>query len=207
MKFDFKNLPRLKVVEILNAENGICTVQVDSKDWIYNGRVYVFATPAKLILGKLNFNESDKLLSNVTGKLSLETPNDISGLENGKEYNFLDGYWGELTQLVLSEAVWTKTDFKTQNCYGQLDEKTGKIKVIRSPGFSPSENDESWVLVENGWDHEHCSVCCATICDKECHKASCYISTDKEYVCESCYEKYVSKKNWDFTEMQSRKSK
>ncbi|MBN1788026.1 MAG: hypothetical protein JW806_06485 [Sedimentisphaerales bacterium] len=195
MKVDFRNLPKIKIIKISNAKDGICIVQFSSKDCMYNGWADIFATPVKLISGKF------KLLSDNTGELSLETPSDISRLKSGEEYEFMDGYWGERAQFVLEETVWTKIDFKTQDCYGQRDEKTGKITVMSAPGFVPPKDDKSWVLVENGWDHEHCGICWETICDKGCHDQVCYINSNNVYICESCYEKYISKKNWDFTEL------
>lgn len=194
MKFDYKNLPKVRILNIVNKGTGEISIEAESKESIYNGRVYLFATDSELIYGKLQFE-------NLKGRFVPDEPQDCNYFEIGREYKFLDDHWGERAQLVLENAKWVKTEFKTKDCYGQRDEKTGQF-VLSHPSFKPDANDKSWELIKDAWDHEHCFICWETICDKDCHESTYYVrQEDEQCVCENCYEKYVAKKNWDFEGM------
>jgi len=98
---------------------------------------------------------------------------DSSTLERGRAYPYLDGYWGERAELVYDAArVWVRAEFRPRDSVRQ-----GKV-------------------ISGGWDHEHCRICWEKI--SESTQPFGYHDQDEDWVCESCYEKYVTTKSIDF---------
>ncbi|MCE5339859.1 MAG: hypothetical protein LLF92_01850 [Planctomycetaceae bacterium] len=198
MGIDLKKLPKVKIVSVLDNDKKLFAVELNSAESSIDGYAFIFTTPKELIYGKFEFNNQAE---KNRGTFLPDESDDSSTLETGKEYDCIESYWGERAKLVLEDGEWVKTQFKTQDAYGQRDKKTGRL-TISHPSFKPEANDKSWEIVKGAWDHEHCGICWETICDHECHSSAYYIRTkDEQCVCEKCFDKYVSKKNWDFTDL------
>ncbi|HAL44467.1 MAG: hypothetical protein A2Y12_11385 [Planctomycetes bacterium GWF2_42_9] len=204
MGTDFKKLPKVKIVNVLDKDKGLLAVEFSLTESSIDGYAYIFTSPKELIFGKFEFNNESEKHKRI---FLLDEPVDSSKFETGSKYEFIDSYLGERARLVLEDSEWIKKEFKTQDAYGQRDEKTGQL-IINHPSFKPEENDKSWEIVKDAWDHEHCGICWETICDHKCHSSTYYIRTkDQQCVCEKCFEKYVLKKNWDFIDLDAETKK
>ncbi len=98
-------------------------------------------------------------------------------LEVAKEYEYLDGYWGELTEIVFGPYVW------------QLKEFVARDAIFHSEDGTTKE-------IPGGWDHEHCLICGETI--GNCGQIQGYVNQKYQWVCQTCYQCYVVPKCLDF---------
>jgi len=114
----------------------------------------------------------------LTASFIPESPVERGRIQSKKTYPYLDGYWGERVQLVFDNSLrWARVDFKPRDAIAH-------------------RRDGSKELVKEGWDHEHCDICWATI---SLHENTSYMkSSDNDKVCLECFEKYVEKQCIDF---------
>jgi hypothetical protein len=101
-------------------------------------------------------------------------------LEIGKDYPLLDGYWGELTELVFDNSIiWKRHKFEPHD--STVHYPDGRVEIAK-----------------DGWDHEHCRICLQKISTFETDKNYGYVNQSDHWLCESCYQNYVLKKSLDF---------
>ena len=101
-------------------------------------------------------------------------------LEICRVYPFLSGYWGDMAELVFDNSIiWKRVKFKPHD----------------STRYHPDGRVE---IVKGGWDHEHCQICKQTISTYENDDHYGYANQDDNWLCDSCYHKYVLKKSLDF---------
>lgn len=74
------------------------------------------------------------------------------------------------------------------------DTKAASVAMERPTGLGPYDPDRHDVI-RGGWDHEHCDMCLGTI---DTRRPSCYTNADGAWLCEGCYEKYVTDGCLDF---------
>lgn len=182
MKITFATLPQFKVLEIKRTNSvtrcsgiikNIVSLSKAKPEWI----VTICASQNKFIQGR--FSEIDSKTFHVTIDLiNLESPNNII---IGNNYPLLDGYWGNLVELVLNTSIiWKRVKFEPSD------------SIIHHP-------DGRVEIVKDGWEHEHCEICSQTISQYKMNKNSySYVSKKDNWLCESCYEKYVQEKSINF---------
>ena len=101
-------------------------------------------------------------------------------LEVGKVYPLLDGYWGELTELVFDNSIiWERRKFEPRD--STVHYPDGRVEIA-----------------QGGWDHEHCKICSQNISTFETDENYGYVNQSDNWLCETCYQNYVSKKSLDF---------
>jgi hypothetical protein len=119
----------------------------------------------------------------------------INNIIIGNIYYFLDGYWGEKVELVLSKKKeWSRQEFIKKDGY-EFEFKG--MKMISKDREKPeiATGGEGKVR-KGGWNHEHCEICEATISEKI--KIFGYMSNDGKWVCEKCYQIYVNPRKLGF---------
>jgi len=176
-----KKFPTLKVVRSTGVDGRLrleielisITKSIGEQYWLY-----ILLPDEKIIEGRLSDVDLKGMKCNFTSEIAGIDIEIKPGI-----YEYLDGYWGERAAIVLdSRRIWNKVFFKPRDA----------IKTMLQSG------DQK--LVKDGWDHEHCCVCWATISRNE---QSCYMVSDKkDCLCLSCYENYVAKKDLSFVNVE-----
>jgi hypothetical protein len=181
MNAAFITLPQCEIFDIEKTETAIklsgVLKNVASLSRAMTGWVVMICVPEnKFIRGKLNELNSDNF------QVSVE----VSNLEFqdyfsvGDIYPLLDGYWGDLAKLVFDDSlIWQKVKFEAQD------------SIVYHP-------DGTVETVQGGWDHEHCRICLQNISNFEAANHYGYVNQDADWLCESCYQKYVTNKSLGF---------
>lgn len=95
--------------------------------------------------------------------------------------------------------AWTETVFAASDAVAEhfvgTDGKTWRKLSKLTTGELKQNGEESWI-VPGGWDHEHCAICSVHIDpgDRHFHHAEL-----NEFLCVSCYERYVLAGDIGFT--------
>ena len=85
-----------------------------------------------------------------------------------------------LKQLVWTSKVWKSTP--------ALIEKSGGSRQYVGQKFDPKYFD----LVQNGWTHDHCEICYATISDIEDYgDKEGYNADNGDWICNDCYNLFI----------------
>lgn len=174
-------LPSITINSI-NDNKLYCTFQPSK--WVGENWVgYFFELDGTFYYGR--FSNID--LENKTCSFTLED-NKNANLEQGQLFYYLDGYYGDMAELVLNKKHnWTKRVFLAED---SVEVRKG---VFRKRTID--DTDES-ITVSAGWDHEHCSFCMATIGNYGVPTG--YQNQDDEWVCRDCYKKYIEKCDLSF---------
>ena|SRR5271166_433150 len=115
----------------------------------------------------------------------------IAALTPGSEWNVLHFYWGRMAEIVLgSRRTWQCEQFKSSDAL-LFDERDSLLMKK-----ADSAETDTGKLVEGGWNHEHCAICCQKIGSGG--QPSGYVSDDENWVCESCYDTFVKRRSLDF---------
>jgi hypothetical protein len=185
-------LPRLRVTA-LHAEGVV--VSFDEPKWI--GERYIACivpSPGVFLWGR--FTDVD--LHGKRARFVFDKKEDVSLLQAGIDYEYLDGYWGERAKLVYDRSrIWSRTEFKPLDA---VEFSVGGKRIRGKWGQEPMADAESVHRVEGGWDHEHCSICWETIGPYEDEENTGYRDQDGKWVCERCYDSFVVSKKLDFIE-------
>lgn len=166
-------LPRLRVTALI--PEGL-SISFQKPQWIGDRWITcIMLSPNKFIWGR--FTEINT--GNKTGKVILENKQEVSFLQAGAEYEYLDGYWGERAELVFDTSlIWEKTEFIPRDAVRHLAD--GRTEDV--PG---------------GWDHEHCIICQESISQVDKQKYG-YKDQKNNWLCERCFNSYVVPKKIDF---------
>ena len=85
---------------------------------------------------------------------------------------------------------WRPRRWQSQPALMSKD-RSGAREYVAGEQFNP----EIWDLVPDAWDHEHCGVCMAHICDHpDCGFQDAYYAEDEEdggWICPPCYQQLV----------------
>ncbi len=119
----------------------------------------------------------------------------IGLLVPGKIFFYLDGYWGERVVLVLDTSrLWKRELFKSQDAVEYiLNDKKIRGRLGQLPTFPVEKEGRK---INEGWDHEHCAICCEKISESE--QPYGYADQNGEWVCEGCYSNFVQPKRLGF---------
>ncbi len=136
----------------------------------------MFVSENQFIKGKLTEIESEDFQATI----EVSDPKLQDYFVSGAEYALLNAYWGELATLVLDNSiVWNSVKFEP------------KDSVV----YHPDGRVEN---VKGGWDHEHCRICFQNISLFEADNQFGYVNQNDDWLCESCYQKYVANKSLGF---------
>ncbi|HUK52936.1 MAG TPA: hypothetical protein VL099_06575 [Candidatus Binatia bacterium] len=81
----------------------------------------------------------------------------------------------------------------------KVGSQTGRSRFYPEPpgGFPPDSKFRGCPqIVKDAWDHEHCEYCSKHIDPPDW----CYVNPDEDWVCESCFEKYIAKHDLSFVD-------
>ena len=174
MKTD--NLPKFRVETIhYEANQTIIVGKANRWEWIGEGHyAFMLVNEHTVIVGK--FRDVDE--RSMKARFIPDGLVEKGKIQPKKAYPYLDGYWGERAELVFDNSLeWTRLDFEPRDAIA-------------------TRKDGSKELVRDGWDHEHCHICWATI---SLHENTSYMkSSGDDNVCLECFEKYVEKQSIDF---------
>jgi hypothetical protein len=102
---------------------------------------------------------------------------------------------GEKVAMIADESnVWTKLKFEPSDAIANSIIGTdGKPwTALRKANSHPASGQER--VVKNGWNHEHCKLCNASIGAEQCG----YRDSTQRWICELCFERYAKGHNISF---------
>jgi hypothetical protein len=171
-----ENLPKF-IVETVNYESDkiILAGKVDRWEWIGEGYFTdIFLDEHNIIEGE--FLEVNK--ESLSAKIIIKSIIERGKIQTKKSYPYFDGYWGERAQLVFNSSLeWAKTNFKPSDAIRHYND--GRVETIK-----------------DGWDHEHCNICWATI---DFTENTVYMKSNQgDEVCQECFDNYIKRKSIDF---------
>jgi hypothetical protein len=182
---DPAGLPRLTITSI---SDGLCSAKYEQsrligEEWI--GCLYL--GEGHFVWGRFYKIES----ANQTCLFRPKNDAEISQLQSGGSYPYLDGYWGERAELVLDlKRQWHKARFEPRDATQFPSINT---TILKKSSEEPSLDAR---VIKGGWDHEHCAICWEKILPSA--QAEGFISQPDIWVCERCYTQYVEPKSLDF---------
>jgi hypothetical protein len=110
-----------------------------------------------------------------------ENAADLRHLSANRPDPYMDDYIGERVEAVLDTTrTWQLTRFEPRDA---VQYESG-LMTVASEGAP-----RGGVLVRDGWNHTHCFICRETI--GEHTDPTAYVSSQFEWVCETCYRSYV----------------
>jgi hypothetical protein len=176
----FTTLPQFELLRTEETSSGtkcsgviknVVTLEKAKPGWIVT-----IVAKDEFINGKLLEIHSESFQASIESS-NLESKN---YLRVGETYPLLDGYWGGLAELVLSPSiVWKKMRFEPHDSEALFPD--GRVEIV-----------------EDGWDHEHCQICFQNISTFEEDEHFGYANQNDDWLCESCYQKYVVSKSLSF---------
>jgi hypothetical protein len=181
MNLIFATLPQFEISEIKETGSVIKCSGI-----IKNLATLLRARSGWIVTICVNQNEFIKGKFSEINSQNFQATIDVSNLYSqgylvvGKDYPLLDGYWGDLVELVFNNSItWKQVKFEHHDSTAHYPD--GKVEIIKG-----------------GWDHEHCQICSQTISTFEKDNNYGYVNQDDNWLCESCYQRYVLKKSLDF---------
>ena len=181
--------PRFRVLAI-REENEVAllgsltTTTYGSETWISDGWVGDLLRDEVIIPGRWRAHGHQ-------WAFTLEKREDLDSLRSKGEWDVLNGYWGERAEIVLDTSrQWRKMRFEVSDAIEFRNEK-GRWWV-RSDANESGEGK----LIEGGWDHEHCAIQWEKI--GEGGQPEAYFSEPDIWVCEECYNRFVTKRSLSF---------
>jgi hypothetical protein len=118
-----------------------------------------------------------------------DTLDDLVRFQIGQAYPYLDGYWGERAELVLTDQPWQRARFEPRDA----------VRFTTPEGVLMTEADRSWEggeRVPGGWDHAHCEICTEKLgAGGQPHG---FLSPPRTWVCERCYRQFVARRSLGF---------
>ena len=133
-------------------------------------------------------------LADGSAKLATQENADLSGVNLGQSYPWIDAYWNNrLVEGILDEEHhWCKTTFApTDAQYFEVGDVTGCQPV----GNKLPDGAVELHVGKNCWEHEHCELCFHRI-DSANPLAYLYLNTI--WLCVECFEKYARNHDLSF---------
>ena len=174
MKMRIDDLPVL-IVSAVRPEPPQLVGSVSRWQWVGEGHIaYLYLGGTKFIEGKFrNVNEISRSVC-----FAFKHPDRVPEIQPGESIRYFDGYWGERALLVFDDSLgWHERVFEPRDA----------VKT-----FHDGHTEE----IPGGWDHDHCSICWATISQRE--NTTFVKSIHNDSVCMECYRLYVLAKSIDF---------
>ncbi|MEW6026128.1 MAG: hypothetical protein AB1599_02385 [Planctomycetota bacterium] len=173
MKID--NVPELTINAITNKKGEtIFDIRVNKWKWIAEDYwAFILLDDYSFIEGQFKDVNQKKLTAKFITKIKIDNK-----IQCNKFYPYLAGYWQERAEIVLDKSLrWSPVNFEPRDA----------IK---------HKNDGSTETIKNGWDHEHCNICWATI---SLHENTSYMKSNKNHdICLECFEKYIKQRSIEF---------
>jgi hypothetical protein len=122
----------------------------------------------------------------------------LSELTLGKQYAFLDIYWGERAALVYDRSrTWVLTKFENSAQILMALPNGGYVGRQWKPADEPLPQDVQ--VINGGHDHEHCRICWESIgVAGQTEGYCCTQQPQNDWVCVRCYESYVATRSLGF---------
>jgi len=109
-------------------------------------------------------------------------------LTAGAVYDLIS--WWSASQLAAARsdpAAWTRRRFQPADEI-RLHTSNGRIISKRLPRGAPRPSGD---VVQDGWDHDHCALCWATISLAEGGEPVAY-SDGRDWLCTTCFAKFIA---------------
>jgi hypothetical protein len=177
---------------IAQVKSDRCTGHYDPSSWVGEGWIGgLYLGAGRFIWGR--FRHVDATAR--TCSFHPDQVGELSALRPGAQYPFIDGYWGESAELVLSERrQWQRTHLEPSDM-ARFPAPGGGWMATRYSQEIPTGGE----VVSGGWDHEHCDICQQKI---GCGGApDGYFSPPDAWVCEECYTSFVAPRSLAFIEL------
>ena len=176
----FTTLPQFELLRVEKTGSGIkysgVIKNVVALDKAKPGWIVTIVAENEFIKGKFLEIHSESFQASIESS-NLESQN---YLRVYRTYPLLDGYWGGLAELVLNPSmVWKKMKFESHDTNTYYPD--GRVEFVK-----------------DGWDHEHCQICFQNISTFEEGEHFGYVNQNDDWLCESCYQKYVASKSLSF---------
>lgn len=149
----------------------------------------LFVPPDRLVETKLRYCGKWSRLALLTA-----VGGEAAGLlAPGRYYPYLLYDDFQAAELVLSpQLTWKETVFHPMDAVSVPWGEFRVVTVAPEGGVLP----EGAEVIKGGWDHMHCGICNACIC--EMHGPEAAVSNEDAWVCRACYQRHVLTKNIDF---------
>jgi len=218
----FVDLPQFSVQEVRHDTPSPGQTEMvgemDGEDRVTEGQCWFVWPSAEGVLGNLTFPVGNQPRAVFT------THDDLPSDPMGTKLAHLPGRW-KLYHLWMAFSpadVWNHTQFvasdadagaygaDNQSLAGTLQpergmqlrktgSRTGRSRCYPEPpgGFPPDDPLHGLPdIVKGGWDHEHCEYCAGRIESPQWA----YVNTTDDYVCESCFCKYIANHDLSFVD-------
>ena len=175
------------------------------EDWIGDGWIGCLKAGAKLVFGRWH-RRGD------LWEFAPEGSDEVDEVVAQREWEVLDGYWGERAEIVLDQTRrWDRARFEPTDAIRLQgpagvwlkpvtgdDEGTPTTSAGAFPAGATAGGSEigGAEVVESGWDHEHCAICWETLGPRGQPEG--YVSGQRTWVCERCYLNFVERRSLDF---------
>jgi hypothetical protein len=139
---------------------------------IGDGWIGCLKTGAKLVFGR--WHRRDDLW-----EFAPEESGEVDAVVTQREWEVLDGYWGERAQIVLDEnRRWVRARFEPTDAIrlkgpagvwlrpvAEADEGMATTSARAFPAGTRTGGGDAGAaeVVESAWDHEHCAICWETL--------------------------------------------
>ncbi|HEV2296946.1 MAG TPA: hypothetical protein VGR72_00330 [Candidatus Acidoferrales bacterium] len=161
---------------------------------VAEGRGWLFARNAESMIGDLKELTKEQK----TAVFIAAYPNRWAAV--GVRVPYVDGYWDASDiEMVLDENHgWRRLTFDAQDAL--MSRYEGGRMLRKASDVSADENTPGQII-PGGWDHEHCKLCWKHIDPQQIA----YVDTDRNWLCEACYEDYIVRHDLSFIEICGRK--
>jgi hypothetical protein len=166
-----------------------CEGRFDPSPWVGEGWITgLYLAGGRFLWGR--FRDID--LPARTCLFCPDSTAELSVLRSGESYPFMDGYWGERAELVLSEnRHWQRALFEPADMVRYPAAGGGWMATRLSP-----EAPSGGQVVPGGWDHEHCDICQQKI--GHAGEPEGFFSPPDSWVCAECYPRFVAPRSLAF---------
>jgi hypothetical protein len=122
----------------------------------------------------------------------------------GESLPYVDYYWSpkEVAFALEPASCWKCVKFKSLDSVQYSDPAVPGWRTTHVASHPPPPDASNIQVIKNGWDHEHCYLCKSRI-GRAGNRWGYYSKTDKDWLCISCYKKFVARHDLCFLQFKS----
>jgi hypothetical protein len=158
---------------------------------VRRGRSWLYASSASSLIGDLvDLDETSRRATFIAPFWSSDSP-----IQVGTVAPWVDGYWQpyHVSMILDPDAVWRRTKL----CASPAQHfDVGGLHGWGEVGRALPEGAVPTFVQDNGWDHEHCELCWASIGPGG--QPYGYVDQDDRWLCEGCYGSYAATRSLGF---------
>jgi hypothetical protein len=179
--------PQFKIQTKIKKDQAFCCSGIfNTLEGVDKGSGYLFISEECLIEGEFVAVKSEAK----TADFVTESPMAESQIVIGCVYPYIYAYWGDQIQIILDRTrKWVRKKFQAEDAVEFQDQ--GTIVWRRKKDHPDLHGRKDINIIPKGWEHEHCQICMATICEEKGFEPYGYVDKNESWICETCYHKYV----------------